>query len=171
VNVRVIAATHRDLRALVRENCFREDLFFRLAMVEVKLPALSERREDLPLLLRHFVDHYTAEYGKPIQGLTRRAEAAFARHSWPGNVRELEGVTGYAAMMAQGPLIDVGDLPEQFRMGPERVPEEMDLSLTLEQVQRIHAQRVLASLNGNKVQAAQRLGISRATLYRLLATE
>jgi DNA-binding NtrC family response regulator len=171
INVRVIAATHRDLRALVRENRFREDLFFRLAMVEIRLPALSERREDLPLLLRHFVEHFAAEYNKPIVGLTRRAEAAIARHSWPGNVRELEGVTGYATMMAHGTLIDVGDLPEQFRTGTERVPEEMDLTLTMDALQKLHARRVLVSLGGNKVQAAQQLGISRATLYRLLADE
>src|SRR5207247_1184456 len=92
-------ATNRDLRKMVAEKSFREDLFYRLSMVEVKLPRLSERREDLPLLVRQFVERFAAKYNKTILGATRRVQALFARHSWPGNVRELENVVGYACMV------------------------------------------------------------------------
>lgn len=170
VNVRIVAATHRDLRSLVAEGRFREDLYFRLAMVEIRLPSLSDRREDLPLLQRHFVEYFAEQYGKPLEGLTRRAESLLSRHSWPGNVRELEGIIGYAAMMAEGSMIDVQDLPNGLReMNSARGEAVSDLNLSLEQMERRHARRVLESVGGNKVQAAQILGISRATLYRLLA--
>src|SRR5581483_7113760 len=97
------------------EKRFREDLFFRLSMVEIKLPPLSERKEDLPLLLRHFLDHFCGLYGKSIEGFSRRAEALLARYGWPGNVRELENVIGYACMMAESDRIDVRDLPDNFQ--------------------------------------------------------
>jgi DNA-binding NtrC family response regulator len=96
VDVRVIAATNRNLRAMVNEGQFREDLYYRLAVVEINLPALANRREDLPLLQRHFVEKFSAEYVKSIAGLTRRAQARMATYSWPGNIRELENVIGNA---------------------------------------------------------------------------
>lgn len=169
VDARVIAATHHDLRSLVAEKKFREDLYYRLSMVEIRLPALSERREDLPLLERHFVEHFAAQYNKPIRGLSRRAEALLACYPWPGNVRELENVLGNACMMVHGNKIDVGDLPEQVRTLRPSGKGEDDGLLPLEEIQRRHARRVLERVGGNKVKAAAILGISRATLYRLLA--
>ena len=115
VDVRVIAATNRDLRSMVNEGTFRKDLFYRLAMIEVKLPGLAERREDLPLLERHFLEKFAAEYRKPLSGMTRRAQTRLANYSWPGNIRELENVIGNACMMVDGPVIDVSDLPEEVR--------------------------------------------------------
>jgi DNA-binding NtrC family response regulator len=169
VDVRVIAATHRDLTSMVRDKRFREDLFYRLSMVQIKLPALAQRKEDLALLERYFVKRYAQQYDKPVGGITRRAQALLARHSWPGNVRELENVIGSACMMAEGETIDVGDLPEYLRerQASEVQPEEC--LATLEQVERRHALRVLESVSGNKVRAAELLGVSRAKLYRILA--
>ena len=100
---------------MVAEQKFREDLLYRLIMVELHLPPLNERREDLPLLIRHFFSLFSKQYQKKLSGLTRRAEAILMQHPWPGNIRELEGAIGSAAMMAERPLIDVGDLPQQFR--------------------------------------------------------
>jgi len=167
VNVRIVAATNRDLRALAAENRFRQDLFFRLSMVEIKLPALAERKEDLPLLLRHFVDRYSGLYGKSIEGLTRRAEALLARYSWPGNVRELENAIGYACMMAESGRIDVADLPDNFQRESPADAAGLEL-VSVDEIQRIHARRVVDYYGGDKQRAAEVLGVSRATLYRLL---
>jgi len=169
VDVRVVAATHRDLRTLVKEGRFREDLFYRLAMVEIELPGLSERVEDILLLGRHFLKKYSAQYKKEITGITRRAQALLARYSWPGNVRELENVVGNACMMVPGRLIDVGDLPESIRTQNSGDDDESDLMLTMEEVERRHLIRVLEHVRGNKSRAAEILGVSRGTIYELLA--
>lgn len=168
IDVRVIAATNRDLKALVAEKQFREDLYYRLSMVEIKLPRLADRKEDLPLLERHFLERFTAEYNKPIRGLTRRAQALLARYAWPGNARELENVIGNACMMVEGPLIDVNDLPKNLSQNYSSTGDD-ETFLPLEELERRHARRVLERVDGNKVRAAEILGISRATLYRLLA--
>jgi|SRR5579864_471916 len=169
IDVRVIAATHRNLKAMVREGQFREDLYYRLAVIEVALPPLASRREDLPLLERFFIEKFAAEYGKPIAGLVRRAQTRLATYPWPGNIRELENVIGNACMMAEGNLIDINDLPERFR-GPIGDEVFLDESLfPLEEVQRRHVLRVLEAVGGNKARAAEILGIGRATIYQLLS--
>jgi DNA-binding NtrC family response regulator len=168
VDVRVIAATHKDLRLMVKDGRFREDLFYRLSMVQIKLPSLAQRKEDLPLLERHFVKRFAEQYGKPVRGITRRAQALLARHSWPGNVRELENVLGSASMMTEGEFIDVGDLPEYIRERQAIEVQDDQTFLTLEQVERTHTLRTLESVGGNKVRAAELLGVSRAKLYRIL---
>ena len=168
VNVRIVAATNRELRSSVTEKTFREDLFYRLSMVEIKLPTLAERKEDLPLLIRHFVEYFAGQYGKPITGLTRRAEMALNRHPWPGNVRELENVIGYAAMMTQSSKIDVHDLPQLAGNGGTAAEGAYPM-VSVDEIQRIHARRVLEEVGGDKVMAAQILEVSRATLYRLLS--
>jgi transcriptional regulator with PAS, ATPase and Fis domain len=168
-DVRVVAATNRDLRDLMSKGQFREDLFYRLSMVEIRLPRLAERKEDLPLLERFFVEQFATQYGRPIRGLTPRAQIVLARYGWPGNVRELENVLGHACMMAESDTIDVRDLPEHLRgavAAPEQVEDE-DL-LPLAEVHRRHALRVLERVEGNKAKAAKILGIHRATLYRLI---
>ena len=167
VDVRVIAATHRDLRALVKEGKFREDLYYRLSMVEIRLPRLCDRKEDFPLLLRHFTRKFALAYNKPINGITRRAQTLLARHSWPGNVRELENVLGNACMMVTGGVIDVSDLPE-YLSASTASPQEDGL-LTLEEVQKRHVLYVLEQVGNNKARAADVLDISRATLYNFLA--
>ena len=115
VEVRVIAATNRDVRDLIAQKQFREDLYYRLAMVELRTPALADRREDLPLLEKFLLERFATQFNKDISGLTRRAQILLARHSWPGNIRELENVLGHACMMAISDMIDVEDLPTSLR--------------------------------------------------------
>jgi len=169
VDVRVIAATNRDLRKMVREGQFREDLYYRLAVVEIALPTLANRREDLPLLQRYFVERFAAQYKKPISGLTRRAQSLMATYPWPGNIRELENVVGNACMMADGRFIDTNDLPERLRTrftGDSVVDDDL---LSLDEVQKRHVMRVLDRVGGNKARAAEILGLGRATIYQLLS--
>ena len=167
IDVRVIAATNRNLREMVKKDLFREDLFYRLSMLEVKLPTLAERKEDLPLLQKHFLDQFVAQLGKSIKGLTRRAQSVLSRYFWPGNIRELQNVIGHACMMAEGEVIDLPDLP-QYLHSRESAHEGQGL-LTLEEVERHHVHRILTQVGGNKLEAAAILGVSRATIYRILS--
>jgi DNA-binding NtrC family response regulator len=168
VDVRVITATNRDLRAMVAEKSFREDLYYRISSVEVKLPRLSRRREDLPLLERHFLERFAAQYNKPLRGITRKAQILLARHSWPGNVRELENVLAHACMVAQGDAVDVRDLPDMLRNEQSNTGDWDPDFCSLEEIQRRHIQRVLKLVKDNRAQAAEILGIGRTTLYRFL---
>src|SRR5437016_4283807 len=169
VDVRVIAATNRNLQELIAEKRFREDLYYRLSMVEIELPRLADRREDLPLLERFFIEQFAEQYGKPIRGITPRAQIVLGRYPWQGNIRELKSVLGSACMMAEGEMLDVRDLPERLRTrGAKTNNEETDELLPLAEVERRHVLRVLEQTGGNKVQAAKILGINRATVYRIL---
>lgn len=167
-DVRVVAATNRDLREMIDKKEFREDLFYRLSMIEIKLPRLAERKEDLPLLERHILERMSAAYGKLIRGIAPRAQIVFARYSWPGNVRELENVLGHACMMCESDMVDVRDLPEHLTNPVSRALTDDDSLLPMAEVHRQHALRVLAAVNGNKAEAARILGVHRATLYRLI---
>jgi|HubBroStandDraft_6_1064221.scaffolds.fasta_scaffold09380_3 DNA-binding NtrC family response regulator len=169
VDVRVIAATHRDLKAMVRDGQFREDLYYRLAIVEISLPTLASRREDLPLLQRYFVEKYAAEYNKAITGITRRTQTRMAAYPWPGNIRELENVIGNACMMADGSLVDINDLPESLRAPMSHDISTDEALLSLDEVQRRHIARVLEAVGGHKARAAEILGIGRATIYQMLS--
>ena len=167
-DVRVVAATNRDLRTMMTTGQFREDLYYRLSMVEIHLPLLAERKEDVPLLQRYFVEHFADQYKKPIRGITRRAQALLARYPWPGNVRELENVLGNACMMVEGKVIDISDLPEHMRYSLSELMSAEERWVSLEEYDRRYAMQVLEHTGGNKVRAAEILGISRATLYRLI---
>ena len=169
VDVRVIAATHRNLKTMVEEGQFREDLYYRLAVVEIALPTLTNRREDLPLLERYFIEHFSTQYHKPIAGLTRRAQTRMATYPWPGNIRELENVIGNACMMTDGDLIDIADLPESLRTQPAEIQSADETLLPLDEIERRHVLRVLEKVGGNKVRAAEILRISRATIYQFLS--
>ena len=168
IDSRIICATNRNLQNETAAKNFREDLYFRISMIEIKLPPLCQRQDDLPLLVRHFIARFAAQYSKNIEGITRRAEAALLRHSWPGNVRELENVIGYACMMTDSSQLDAVDLPPGFGSGPEPDFDYETELISLEAMERLHTRRVLDAMKGNKVRAAGILGISRATLYRLL---
>jgi DNA-binding NtrC family response regulator len=168
VDVRVVAATNRNLRTLVSEGKFREDLYYRLMMVEIQLPRLIERREDMPLLQRHFLAKFAAEYKKPVAGMTRRAQARLGIYSWPGNIRELENVIGNACMMVEGTVIDIADLPETVRGQAGDFAAQDEVLISLDESQKRHIMRVLEHVGGNKMQAAKILGISRATIYQFL---
>lgn len=173
VDVRVVAATNQNLRLAVAEKRFREDLYYRLSMVEIQIPRLAERKEDLPLLERHFIARFAAQYKKDIRGLTHRAQVRLSLHTWPGNVRELENVVGHACMMAMGDTIDVPDLPAYLRSpaGNEdwkpafAPPTEVG---TLAEQERILIVRALEAAGGNQSQAARLLRIGRDALrYKL----
>ena len=179
VDVRVVAATNKDLRKAISERQFREDLYYRLSMVEIHVPALAERREDLPLLTHHFVKKFAQQYGKQIRGLTRRAEIVLARHNWPGNVRELENVIGHAYMMAMGDAIDVTDLPEHLRQGTANAPDSAksagaaaiheasapaNAALSLEEHEKQLLTTALENAGGNQSEAARQLRIGRDAL-------
>ncbi len=170
VNVRLIAATNRDLRAEVLAGRFREDLFYRLSSIQIRIPSLAERLEDIPLLVQFFLKKYNDAYGKNIAGLTRRAQTVLLQHGWAGNVRELENVISSASITAMGDFIDLGDLPEHLqRRGPRGGGEEQDWRpLSLEEVRKVHIQRVLDMCQGNRLRTAQILGIGRTSLYRYL---
>ena len=169
VNVRLIAATNRDLRAEVVAGRFREDLFYRLSSIQVRVPPLTERLEDVPLLVQFFLRKYSEAYGKKIAGLTRRAQSVLLQHSWPGNVRELENVISSTSITATGDFIDLGDLPEHFqRRGARSASGDQWQPLTLDEVRKVHIQRVLSMCQGNRFRAAQILGIGRTSLYRYL---
>jgi DNA-binding NtrC family response regulator len=168
VDVRVVAATNRDLRRMTSEGSFREDLFYRLSMVQFLVPSLRERREDLPLLIRHFLELFSTRYRKPALRLTKRAEMLLCRHSWPGNIRELENALGYACMLTQNGSVDISDLPDYLlASGSAGAPSFP----TLAEMEYEYAMKVLKACDGNRVRAAEVLGIGRATLYRLIARE
>jgi DNA-binding NtrC family response regulator len=165
LDIRVVAATNRDLREEVSEGRFREDLFYRLSTVHLRLPALAERKEDLPLLQRYFVEKFAKEYRKDISGITRRAQTLLSQHSWPGNIRELENVIAHACMMSTGLALDIDDFPENIRSGGSL---SSNPPLSLKALQQKHTLDVLNRVNGNKARAAEILGISRSTLYNIL---
>jgi DNA-binding NtrC family response regulator len=168
VDVRIVAATNRDLRRLTTEGRFRQDLYYRIAMVEVKLPRLADRKEDLPLLQRHFVSMFSEQYKKTVRGITRRAQICMTNHNWPGNVRELENAIGNACMMVESDVIDVTDLPEHLRSRQSSEGQSNQL-MSFADLQKKHLLYVLREVGGNKVKAAEILGISRTTLYEMLS--
>jgi len=166
VDVRVIAATNRDLRMLAAEGKFRADLYHRLSMVEIDLPELAERMEDLPLLERHFIERFSALHKKTVKGITRRARTLLARYPWPGNVRELENVLWSASLMSEADYIDAGDLPPHLRKRAQGAFG--GLGLSLEEMESRYARETIERVGGNKARAAEILKISRTTLYKLL---
>ena len=168
VDVRVVAATNRDLKQMINDKTFRDDLYYRLAMVELCTPGLAERKEDLPLLERHFIQKFAAEFQKDIAGLSHRAQILLARYGWPGNVRELENTIGNACMMVFGDTIDVQDLPESLRAshGPH-TPADPPLAahahgeMSLDGRERQSLIDALDHSGGNQSQAARLLRITR----------
>ena len=173
VNFRLIAVTHRDLRAMIRDSRFREDLFYRLSMVELRVPPLAERKEDLPFLRRHFIEKFSGQFNKSIRGMTQRASIALSRYDWPGNVRELENAIGHACMMTLSDTIDIADFPEYFRGDPPKplpgaassaaLQADSEDSL-LRNTERRLISEALAKTSGNQSEAARLLRIGRDAL-------
>jgi two-component system response regulator AtoC len=193
VNVRLIAATNRNLEELIREGLFREDLFYRLNVVPIHLPALRERLEDLPFLVAHFVQRCNERLGKAVQGMTPAALAALERCPWPGNIRELENLIERMVLFASGPQIDEGDLPDAYageaggsapspsesstRLADPRDDKQIRLPLSslghdLKEavkagsrlVEEALIREALAKTDGNVTRSARALGISRRSL-------
>lgn len=169
VDVRIIAASHVDLAAQVRERRFREDLFYRLNVIPLLLPALRERGDDVFLLAEHFAEHFAREYGVPRPVLTPAVRRALATHAWPGNVRELRNSMERATLLGGGTLRD----DDLFPGGISGVPPaagQLPFPATLDEIQRAAAHAMLHACGGNKSRAAERLGVSRKGLYTLLVT-
>jgi two-component system response regulator HydG len=169
----VICTARHSLRARVLAGKFLPELYYRLSAVCISLPPLRERKEDMPGLVQSFVDTFSHESGKLLQGLGPGALAVLLRHSWPGNVRELESVIRAACFAAEGQWlrpIDLVILPLETALAPSN-DHSLPQDLTLDGVLRRHVQRVLRLCSGNKARAAVRLGISRSTLYRMLESE
>jgi transcriptional regulator with GAF, ATPase, and Fis domain len=180
VDVRIIAATHRDLEVMIREGRFREDLFFRLNVISIVLPPLRERREDIPELVAHFLAMYTARTGKTDLTMDDDALAALKAHVWRGNIRELENVVERAVVVAEGPVITREDLPPEIQKATPEVlysePTNLhDLAMLVnhrredrDRRERETLVRALAAANGNKSEAARALGWARSTLISRL---
>ncbi|MFC1763560.1 sigma-54 interaction domain-containing protein, partial [Planctomycetota bacterium] len=165
VDVRILAATNRDLQGLVRKGLFRDDLFYRLNVITVFIPPLRERGDDILLLAQHFVTKFATESGRSPLRLSDKALQSLRNYNWPGNVRELENVVQRLVVMTDGDAIEVPDLPTLMRFSALR---ERGLTRTLADVESEYISNVLASVGGNKTQAAEILGIDRKTLRKRL---
>ncbi len=177
VDVRVIAATHRDLKAEVAAGRFREDLFYRLNVFPVALPALRDRREDVPLLAAAFLEKHARVLGRPLQGFEPDALRALTGYPWPGNVRELENAVERAVAVGRGPAVALRDLPADVRGTQEgaipaevlaRMPYREAVDLARDRITREYLTALLRDLDGNVTRAADRAGMARESLHRLL---
>jgi DNA-binding NtrC family response regulator len=172
VTARIIAASNRDLESEVEQKRFREDLFYRLNVVQIEIPPLRARGNDVLLLAEHFVRKFSERSGKPVHGLSVEAQTKLIAYDWPGNVRQLENTIERAVALTRGEQIMLDDLPERITRfdGSTGVLTDVDLEhvRTLEQVERRHIEQAVKHAHGNKTRAAKALGIDRRTLYRKL---
>ena len=167
INVRIIAATNRDLETPIRSGTFRQDLYFRLNVVQIKLPPLRERKSDIPILVTAFLEKFSNPQG-PVRTISGEAMRRLIAYDWPGNVRELENAIERAAAPGSGPILHMGDLPSNLQYPTtERVPEKDEI-LPLEELERRAILRTLRETGGDKLSAARLLGIGKTTLYRKL---
>jgi PAS domain S-box-containing protein len=168
VDVRIIAATNKDLLSLVEQGKFRHDLYYRLNVVMLDIPSLRERKSDIPLLIEHFLEKLEKETGIPVEGIEREAVDALLAYSWPGNIRELRNVLERTLYVKNGPVITIQDLPAVI--GSEVTVRENDngagtLKQAVEQAEASAIRRAIRECDGNKLRAAERLGISKSSLY------
>jgi len=183
VDVRVVAATNKNLEAMVREGKFRDDLFYRLDVVPIHLPALRERREDIPLLINAFVQEFARQNKRRITGLSADAQDALQRYHWPGNIRELRAALEHAVVLCRGERIGLRDLPAQVqrkpgdaasaatgRLSPRGEPYPSSSNLNLEAMEKSFIHQALRLTDSNVTEAAKLLGISRRTLHRKIKT-
>ncbi len=172
VDVHVIAATSRNLRECIKNGTFREDLFHRLNRVEIYIPPLRKRPEDIPLLVRHFLNRYNKQFSKKIKGVSRQVQKLFLKYGWPGNVRELENVMESAAMLCKKEFIGTSDLPKYFQdtfPSPEKIPFiKREQLTTLKDLEKDYISYVLKLTNNNLRKSAKIMNISRTTLYNKL---
>ncbi|MEI6875794.1 MAG: sigma-54 dependent transcriptional regulator [Spirochaetota bacterium] len=166
VDVRIVAATNKDLKKEVAEGRFREDLYYRLNVVNIHVPPLKERRDDIPLLAMAFLKEIAGENGKAVEGFEPKARQALYAHSWPGNVRELRNCIESAVVMARSPLIGIDDLPPTVRGSSEERDMRVPAGSSLAEAEKILIRETLLAQNGNKSKTAEVLGIGRKTLYQ-----
>ena len=170
VDARLLALTNVDLSDAVKRQHFREDLYYRLHVVHIKVPSLRERAEDLPALAQAFIDSYSAKHGRQVSGLSPEALSVLNEYEFPGNVRELANTIERAVIVSTAKRIEVDDLPEPIRAAV-RVQRRREKPQSLAEVEAEHVTEVLASTKGNKTEAAKILGISRKNLYEKLARQ
>ncbi|MEO0115016.1 MAG: sigma-54 dependent transcriptional regulator [candidate division WOR-3 bacterium] len=163
VDVRIIAATNKNLLKLVEQGKFRDDLYYRLNVITITLPPLRERKEDIPLLITHFLEKYNIETGKRIEKISEAAMNILMDYHWPGNVRELENTIEHAVVVSEGNTIMPNSLPDFLK---KKEPTPIDTSKSLEEMEKQHIIQVLKEQQGNISRAAEILGINRVTLYR-----
>lgn len=170
VDVRVVAATRHDVRTMVDKGQFRDDLFYRLNQATLRLPALRERREDIPLLVHHFIKLGSQTHRKNVTGISPEAVRRLTGQQWPGNIRELRSVVDQMVVLADRPELDVDDLPDQVRGSTEIVlaGSPTTAGLTMEQLEKMHISNTLKLNGGNREKTAKMLGIGARTLYRKL---
>ena len=167
IDIRLICATNMPLYEMVKENRFRQDLLYRINTIEIEIPALRERFEDIPLLASHFLKHYAAKYDKTVTKISEGAMARMHKHPWPGNIRELQHSIERAVILSGGSVLQ----PEDFNFAPAAAKEDGQLALeqyNLEEVEKLLIRKVLKKYNGNITQAASELGLTRSSLYRRL---
>jgi PAS domain S-box-containing protein len=168
VDVRIVAATHRDLDDLVHAGKFRDDLYYRINIVRVRLPPLRERREDIPLLIDRFITRFNRVQNKDIVGVSDGALTVLMAHAYPGNVRELENIIEHAFVLCRGGLIEPQHLPLALHGALSKVPRRLKTALTLAELEAIHIGDALRRHDGNRAAAARELGINTSTLFRKL---
>ena len=166
VDVRIVAATNRNLEDEVKAGRFREDLYYRLNVVRIEMPSLRERKDDIPLLMHSFLREFNIENEKNIKGFDNRSKSALIKYNWPGNIRELENCVESAVVMCNGEEIKIDDLPLSIQNKSSDKMIEIPLGMPIEEAEKILIQENLAACNGNKSKAAQILGIGRKTLLR-----
>ncbi|HRY72928.1 MAG TPA: sigma 54-interacting transcriptional regulator, partial [Spirochaetia bacterium] len=165
-DVRIVAATNRDLKKEIAEGRFREDLYYRLNVVNIHVPPLRERRDDIPLLAMAFLKEFAGENGKSVEGFDPKARSALYAYGWPGNVRELRNCVESAVVMARGGLVGLDDLPPTLRSSGEDRDIRVPAGSSLAEAEKILIRETLAAQNGNKSRSAEILGIGRKTLYQ-----
>lgn len=169
VDVRIIAATNRDLEELARQKQFREDLFYRLSVIRIELPPLREREDDIPLLVEYFIKKYNAQHNKQVTGISKELLSKIEAYEWPGNVRELENFVDRAVALATGPVLTLGDteLPAAKKADGSWA-DNLPSNLTLEEVESAYIDHILKLCGDNYITAAEILGVNKSTLYRKL---
>jgi two-component system response regulator HydG len=167
IRARVIAATNRDLESAIRTGGFRQDLYFRLNVVQIKLPPLRERKTDIPLLVNTFLEKFS-DPARPIHSISEDAMRRIMSYDWPGNIRELENAIERAVALGSGPILHVGDLPSNLQYTSTEKLADVDELVPLETLERRAIFRALQETSGDKLAAARLLGIGKTTLYRKL---
>ena len=170
VDVRLISATNREIETLIKDGTFREDLYYRLKVVTVHLPPLRERRQDIPLLLNHFIGEFSQAHKKPVREIEREAVNILSSYAWPGNIRELKHVVENMVVVSQGPVLAVENLPENIHQGEQRSSADVHslLGVPLKEVEEVLIKATLEQVSGNRQEAASILGIGERTMYRKL---
>ena len=173
VDVRIIAATNRDLESSIKEGRFREDLYHRLNVISITLPHLRERKEDIPVLTQYFLDHFSKETKRPFNGVTEEAQEKLSAYDWPGNVRELANIIERAVVLGQGPEVTLENLPARvvsLESPSNPTPDNLSYSAAIDAYRRDMILKALAQSKGNRTAAAKKLGLHEKSLLRLIKT-